>query len=91
VPWGKDNVRERVLRPAVKRTHELRARPIVLVMIAGLTIAGHVAYCLLRCETDKARLDEKKDWLAVHNNPVMSFQCLVLGARPIADGVPPLT
>jgi threonine/homoserine/homoserine lactone efflux protein len=63
---------------------------IVFVMIVSLTIAGPVACCLLPGETAKARLDEKKDWLAV-DNAVMAVQFLVLGAKLIADGVPPVT
>ena len=39
----------------------------------------------------KARLDEMKTWLAVHNNAVMAVLFLVFGAKLIADGLPPLT
>jgi threonine/homoserine/homoserine lactone efflux protein len=63
---------------------------IVFVMIASLTIAAPVACCLLR-ETAKARLHEKKDRFAVHNNAVIAVQFLVLGAKLIADAVPPVT
>jgi len=64
---------------------------IVFVIIASLTIAGPVAYYLLGGETAKARLDEMKDWLDLHNNAVMTVLFLVLGAKLIADGLPPLT
>jgi len=64
---------------------------IVFVIVASLTIAGPVAYYLLGGETAKARLDEMKDWLALHNNAVMAVLFLVLGAKLIADGLPPLT
>ena len=39
----------------------------------------------------KARLDEIKNWLAVHNDAVMAVLFLVFGAKLIADGLPPLT
>ena len=42
-------------------------------------------------EGAKARLDEMKGWLAVHNNAVMAVLFLVFGAKLIADGLQPLT
>jgi threonine/homoserine/homoserine lactone efflux protein len=64
---------------------------VVFVIVASLTIAGPVAYYLLGGETAKTRLDEMKDWLAVHDNAVMAVLFLVFGAKLIADGLPPLT
>jgi threonine/homoserine/homoserine lactone efflux protein len=64
---------------------------IVFLVIASLTIAGPVVYYLLGGEQAKARLDEMKNWLAVHNNAVMAVLFLVFGAKLIADGLPPLT
>ena len=45
---------------------------IVFVVIASLTIAGPVVYYLLGGDDAKARLDEMKNWLALHNNAVMA-------------------
>jgi Sap, sulfolipid-1-addressing protein len=39
----------------------------------------------------KARLDEMKDWLALHNDAVMAVLFLVFGVNLIAKGLPPLT
>ena len=64
---------------------------IVFVAIASLTIAGPVVYYLLGGDDAKARLDEMKGWLALHNNAVMAVLFLVFGAKLIADGLPPLT
>ncbi len=64
---------------------------IVFVVVASLTIAGPVVYFLLGGESAKARLDEMKNWLALHNNAVMAVLFLVFGAKLIADGLPPLT
>ena len=64
---------------------------IVFVVVASLTIAGPVVYFLLGGDTAKARLDEMKNWLALHNNAVMAVLFLVFGAKLIADGLPPLT
>ena len=64
---------------------------IVFVVIASVTIAGPVVYYLLGGESAKARLDEMKNWLALHNNAVMAVLFLVFGAKLIADGLPPLT
>ena len=64
---------------------------IVFVIIASLTIAGPVIYYLLGGEGAKAKLDEMKTWLALHNNAVMAVLFLVFGAKLIADGLPPLT
>ena len=64
---------------------------IVFVVIASVTIAGPVVYCLLGGDHAKAKLDEMKNWLALHNNAVMAVLFLVFGAKLIADGLPPLT
>ena len=64
---------------------------IVFVVIGSLTIAGPVVYYLVGGEQAKARLDEMKDWLAVHNDAVMAVLFLVFGVNLIAKGLPPLT
>jgi Sap, sulfolipid-1-addressing protein len=64
---------------------------IVFVIIASLTIGGPVAYYLVGGDSAKGRLDEMKNWLALHNNAVMAVLFLVFGAKLIADGLPPLT
>ncbi|MGO9790225.1 MAG: GAP family protein [Solirubrobacteraceae bacterium] len=64
---------------------------IVFVVVGSVTIAGPVVYYLLGGEHAKVKLDEIKDWLAVHNNAVMAVLFLVFGAKLIADGLPPLT
>ena len=64
---------------------------IVFVVVASLTIAGPVVYFLLGGDDAKARLDEMKNWLALHNNAVMAVLFLVFGTKLIADGLPPLT
>ena len=64
---------------------------IVFVSIGSLTIAGPVVYYLVGGEQAKARLDEMKDWLAVHNDAVMAVLFLVFGVNLIAKGLPPLT
>jgi Sap, sulfolipid-1-addressing protein len=64
---------------------------IVFVVIASVTIAGPVVYYLLGGESAKAKLDEMKNWLALHNNAVMAVLFVVFGAKLIADGLPPLT
>jgi hypothetical protein len=64
---------------------------IVFVIVGSLTIAGPVVYYLLGGAGAKARLDEMKDWLALHNNAVMAVLFLVFGANLIAKGLAPLT
>ena len=64
---------------------------LVFVAIGSLTIAGPVVYYLVGGEQAKARLDELKDWLAVHNDAVMAVLFLVFGVDLIAKGLPPLT
>jgi hypothetical protein len=63
----------------------------VFVVVASLTIAGPVAYYLLGGEHAKAKLNELKGWLALHNAAVMAVLFLVFGVNLIAKGIPPLT
>jgi threonine/homoserine/homoserine lactone efflux protein len=64
---------------------------LVFVILASLTIAVPVVYYLLGGENAKARLNELKAWLAVHNDAVMTVLFLVFGFDLIAKGLPPLT
>lgn len=64
---------------------------IVFVVVASLSIAAPVFYHLVGGEKAKARLDEMKDWLVLHNDAVMAVLLLVFGAKLIADGLPPLS
>ena len=64
---------------------------IVFVVFASLSIAAPVFYYLIGGEHAKARLDELKDWLILHNNAVMAVLLLVFGAKLIADGLPPVS
>ena len=64
---------------------------IVFVIVASITIAGPVVYYLLGGEHAKAKLDELKDWLALHNAAVMAVLFLVFGVDLIAKGLPPVT
>ena len=64
---------------------------IVFVVVASLSIAAPVFYYLVGGEKAKARLDEIKDWLVLHNNAVMAVLFLVFGAKLIADGLPQLS
>jgi hypothetical protein len=59
----------------------------VFVALASITIAGPVVYYLLGGATAKARLDDLKGWLAVHNAAVMTVLFLVLGVNLIAKGL----
>ncbi len=64
---------------------------IVFVIVGSLTIAGPVVYYLLGGPGAKARLDEMKNWLALHNDAVMAVLFLVFGVNLIAKGLQPLT
>jgi len=64
---------------------------IVFVVVGSLTIGGPVVYYLVGGDSAKVKLDEMKNWLALHNNAVMAVLFLVFGAKLIADGLPPLT
>ena len=63
----------------------------VFVIIASLTIAVPVIYHLIGGEGARTRLDTVKEWLAVHNDAVMTVLFLVLGVNLISKGIPPLT
>ena len=63
----------------------------VFVVLASLTIAGPVVYYLVGGATARTRLDAVKEWLALHNDAVMTVLFLVLGVNLIAKGIPPLT
>jgi len=64
---------------------------LVFVIVGSLTIAAPVGYFRLGGEHAKARLDEMKSWLAIHNDAVMAVLFLVFGVDLIAKGLPPLT
>ena len=63
----------------------------MFVVVASISIAAPVFYRLAGGEHAKARLDEMKDWLVLHNDAVMAVLFLVFGANLIANGLPPLT
>jgi Sap, sulfolipid-1-addressing protein len=54
---------------------------LVLVVVASLTIAVPVVYDLVGGEAARTRLDAVKDWLAMHNDAVMTVLLLVLGVN----------
>ena len=64
---------------------------LVFVIIGSLTIAAPVVYYLVGGDDAEARLNEMKDWLAVHNGAVTAAVFLIFGADLIAKGLPPLT
>jgi threonine/homoserine/homoserine lactone efflux protein len=64
---------------------------IVFVVVGSLTIAGPVVFYLTGGDRARLQLDAAKDWLAVHNDAVMTVLFLVLGVNLIAKGIPPLT
>ena len=63
---------------------------IVFVVIGSVTIGAPVLYYLFGGAGAGARLRDLKNWLAVHNDAVMTVLFLVLGAKLIADGLSPL-
>lgn len=63
---------------------------VVFVVVGSLTIAGPVLYDIVGGEKARARLDDLKDWLALHNSAVMAVLFLVFGVDLIAQGLPPL-
>jgi hypothetical protein len=63
---------------------------VVFVVIGSVTIGAPVLYYLFGGAGAGARLGDLKTWLAVHNDAVMAVLFLVLGAKLIADGLPPL-
>ena len=72
-------------------TTEAAVALIVFVVIGSLTIAGPVVFYLTGGDRAKIQLDSAKDWLAIHNDAVMTVLFLVLGVNLIAKGIPPLT
>ena len=64
---------------------------LAFVIIASLTIAVPVVYYLVGGEAARTRLDTVKEWLALHNDAVMTVLFLVLGVNLISKGIPPLT
>ena len=64
---------------------------LVFVVVASLTIAVPVVSYLVGGETARTRLDAVKDWLALHNDAVMTVLFLVLGVDLVSKGIPPLT
>ena len=73
------------------QTGEAVGSLIVFVVVASISIAAPVIYYLVGGAGAKARLDEMKDWLVLHNDAVMAVLLLVFGAKLIADGLPPLS
>jgi threonine/homoserine/homoserine lactone efflux protein len=63
---------------------------IVFVAVGSLTIAGPVVFYLTGGDRAKNQLNSAKEWLAVHNDAVMTVLFLVLGMNLIAKGIPPL-
>ena len=64
---------------------------LVFVIVGSLTIAGPVVYYLVGGDDAEARLNEMKDWLAVHNDAVTAVVFLIFGVDLIAKGLPPLS
>lgn len=64
---------------------------LVFVILASLTIAVPVIYYLIGGDAARTRLDTVKEWLALHNDAVMTVLFLVLGVNLISKGIPPLT
>jgi Sap, sulfolipid-1-addressing protein len=71
-------------------TSEAVVALLVFVGLASLTIAVPVVYYLVGGESARTRLDTVKEWLAVHNDAVMTVLFLVLGVNLISKGIPPL-
>lgn len=63
---------------------------VVFVVVASATIAGPVIYNLVGGASARARLDELKNWLAVHNSAVMAVLFVVFGVDLVAKGLPSL-
>ena len=63
---------------------------LVFVVIASLTIADPVTYYVVGGEAARTSLDGIKEWLALHNDAVMTVLFLVLGVNLISKGIPPL-
>jgi hypothetical protein len=61
------------------------------LIVGSLTIAGPLVYNLLGGASAKARLDNMKNRLALHNDAVVAVLFLVFGVDLIAKLLPPLT
>ena len=72
-------------------TGDALASLLVFVIVGSLTIAAPVVYYLVGGDDAEARLNEMKDWLAMHNEAVTAVVFLIFGADLIAKGLPPLT
>lgn len=72
-------------------TNEAVVSLLAFVIIASLTIAVPVVYYLIGGDAARTRLDTVKEWLALHNDAVMTVLFLVLGVNLISKGIPPLT
>jgi hypothetical protein len=59
--------------------------------VGSLTIAGPVVFYVTGSDHAMMHLDSAKDWLAVHDDAVMTVLFLVLGVNLIAKGISPLT
>ncbi len=59
--------------------------------MGSLTIAGPVVYYLVGGDDAEARLNEMKEWLALHNDAVTAVVFLIFGVDLIAKGLPPLS
>ncbi len=64
---------------------------LVFVIVGSLTIAGPVVYYFVGGDDAETRLNEMKDWLAIHNGAVTAVVFLIFGVDLIAKGLPPLT
>ena len=54
----------------MRLTGDVLVSLLVFVIAGSLTIAAPAVYCLAGGADAKARLDELKDWLALHNHAV---------------------
>ncbi len=64
---------------------------LVFVIVGSLTIAMPVIYYAAGGDNAKTRLNDMKDWLALHNAAVTAVLFLVVGADLVAKGLAPLT
>ncbi len=72
-------------------TSDTLASLLVFVIVGSLTIAGPVVYYLMGGDDAEARLNEMKEWLALHNDAVTAVVFLIFGVDLIAKGLPPLS
>ena len=59
----------------------------VFVVVASVTIALPVGYRLIGGDGARAKLDELREWLGVHNAAVMAVLLLVFGVDLVAKGL----